>query len=146
MGPAGLTEKDIEHLKAKGLTTVRFLAKAAVNETTFEARIMQPYITGTTINGAAHKTDRDADLATASFLVALEVAQLLRAKDISTVVTPSAGLGGGAPPASSQQGHSKGVLDKVDWQHGVDRWKNQWNPPQIFPAKEVTGAEQVLYR
>ena len=47
---AGLDEKAIAYLAAKGLDKIKFLAKCALNEEEFKKKTVDPYILGVTIN------------------------------------------------------------------------------------------------
>ena len=152
---SGITDKEIEYVKARQFTSVKLFAKAGLDERDFVTKIVQPYIAGVVVGGHEHKLedDRDAAVCEASLLVAWEESRSIRTRELG-------GGGAAAPLAAISHGVSgsihgttacpkarpPGGLDNAVFVAGVERWQKQWTPAQTFPKKMVIGAEEVLYK
>ena len=140
---AGLTNDEMEYLRAKGLTLTKHLARCATSDEAFEKKVTQPFLEGIDIAGEMHKAGRDSEHVTAVMLVAFEEASKRRKAELKGT-TDSAGAPGTAP--SIPELRCPKVLQTGAWQRGIDRWQGQWEPPRKFPQKQLIGTEEVLAR
>ena len=81
---SGITDKEIEYVKARQLTSVKLFAKAGLDDRDFVTKIVQPYIAGVVVGGHEHKIedDRDAAVCEASLLVAWDDARSIRTREL----------------------------------------------------------------
>ena len=83
---AGLTNDEMEYLRAKGLTLTKHLARCATSDEAFEKKVVQPFLEGIDIAGKMHKAGRDSEHVTAVMLVAFEEASKRRKAELKVLL------------------------------------------------------------
>ena len=98
------------------MSTSKLLARSAVDETSFETRVIAPFIAagGITLNDTKFEAKRDSAVVTAIFLIAFDVARDDRGAEIAqrnsaaaATATSQAPAGGATTNAAAPQGFHK---------------------------------------
>ena len=142
----GALDPEINYLYAKGVRTVRQLAKCCVDERGFMLRFLAPYQNGVTISQVEHKVERDFDSACTAMLVMQEEAKIIRQKEVAGPVAAALPAAAAHPPAAAGAAKAPTIMDKAVWSKQIARWQDQWSPARLFPSKMVLGAEHILLR
>jgi hypothetical protein len=142
---SGVLPCEVAYLAAKGVSSIRQLAKCSVSEEDFLTRFLVPLREGITIEAVEHKVTRAFDAMCTAMLVMREEATLIRRAEIegTRASAPSVAAAAALPTAGSSKPQS---LDKAMWTKQITRWQNQWTPARVFPSKQILGAEAILAR
>ena len=152
IGEAGLTEHEIDYLRAAGATTARHLIRVAETEAEFNELVIAPFIAGTILETTEFKAERSAMTTKTSFLVARDLCfDWKHEKDLkhSTLAPNTTGMAASAASAAgipAQVATSCTTLSTTDWRAGIDSWEQQWTPKRDFPVLLLQGAERALAR
>ncbi len=142
MSIAALTEEEKDFIKAKGLVSARHFKRSFANEGDLVRDLVEPYVSGTNIEGTDYKSSRPG-LSKTCFLVLFDLVQEALAPALAQ---PSFAVPPAAPQAAAAPLSTASVLTPADWRAGIDNWEGKWVPKGTFKTQELLGSESVLAR
>ena len=140
---ANLTTADMTYLEKKGYSSIAIISRAAKDDEEFIKRIIEPYRTGTRLDGVDYKSVGDGDLVEARFLVLFEDAKNSRRTSLAAAAAPvtTTTLAHRQPTCTSGP-----VLDPKVYHDLITKWQDGWVPKRNFPHHLIQGADSVLLR